>query len=74
MSTTESTYNDATAIDMEVDELAQDDLEGYTGQTWDTDQLRAEFEVIGFAAPFVVVRRRSDNVAGTLGFRHWPRT
>jgi hypothetical protein len=32
-----------------------------------------EFSVVGFAAPFVVVRRKSDGVKGTLGFTHSPR-
>ena len=43
------------------------------GQTWTTEQLREEFEVQGFAAPFVVVRRKTDGVRGTLMFRHDPR-
>lgn len=40
---------------------------------WDSDQLRDEFEVIGFMAPFVVVRRKSDGRKGTLEFTHSPR-
>ena len=43
------------------------------GQTWTTEQLREEFEVEGFMAPFVVVRRKCDGVRGTLTFRHHPR-
>ena len=43
------------------------------GQTWTTGQLREQFEVEGFLAPFVVVRRKSDRVRGTLMFRHHPR-
>ena len=43
------------------------------GQTWTTEQLREEFEVQGFMAPFVVVRRKSDGGRGTLTFRHAPR-
>ena len=43
------------------------------GQTWTTAQLREEFEVQGFMAPFVVVRRKTDGVRGTLMFRHDPR-
>ena len=43
------------------------------GQRWDSDQLRAEFEVIGFAAPFVVVRRKADGVKGSMEFTHSPR-
>ena len=48
-------------------------LEAEHGQVWDTDQLRQDFEVIGFMAPLVVVRRRSDGVKGSLEFQHSPR-
>jgi hypothetical protein len=48
-------------------------LEAKYGQVWDTDQLRQEFEVIGFMAPLVVVRRLSDGVKGSLEFQHNPR-
>lgn len=40
---------------------------------WTTDELREEFEVKGFLAPFVVVTRRSDGASGTLEFTHSPR-
>jgi hypothetical protein len=40
---------------------------------WTTDQLREAFEVISFAAPFAVVRRKSDGVVGTVEFTHAPR-
>jgi len=30
------------------------------GLVWDTDQLRQEFEMLEFTAPFVVVYRKSD--------------
>jgi hypothetical protein len=42
-------------------------------QRWDTDQLREEFEVLGFLAPFVVVRRKADGVKGSMEFTHNPR-
>lgn len=42
-------------------------------QTWNTQELQQEFEVLGFAAPFVVVKRRSDGKKGTLEFKHSPR-
>lgn len=48
-------------------------LEAQHGRVWSTDQLRDEYEVLGFAAPLVVVRRRSDNVKGSLYFQHNPR-
>ena len=40
---------------------------------WDTEGLTTDFEVLGFAAPFAVVRRRADRVKGTLEFVHQPR-
>jgi hypothetical protein len=40
---------------------------------WNTDQLREEFEVLGFMAPFVAVVRKSDKVKGSLMFTHSPR-
>lgn len=40
---------------------------------WTTDQLREDFEVMGFSAPYVVVKRRSDGVVGSLEFTHMPR-
>jgi hypothetical protein len=40
---------------------------------WDTDELRKEFEVISFAAPYVVVRRLADGAKGTMEFTHNPR-
>ena len=49
------------------------DLESKHGQVWDTDEMCRDFEAIGFAAPLVVVRRRSDRVRGSLMFQHNPR-
>ena len=43
------------------------------GQTWDTQQLQEDFEVLGFAAPYVSVRRKSDGTKGLLEFTHSPR-
>jgi len=40
---------------------------------WTTDEMRAEFAVEGFAAPFVVVRRKADDALGSLQFTHQPR-
>ena len=48
-------------------------LESEHGQVWDTNQLREEFEVIGFMAPVVVVRRKADGQKGSLFFQHSPR-
>ena len=43
------------------------------GQTWTTEQLTQDFQVHSFAAPFVLVTRKSDGVKGSLMFRHSPR-
>ena len=48
-------------------------LEKEHGQVWDTEQLKAEFEVTGFLAPFVSVRRKKDGVEGLMMFQHLPR-
>ena len=48
-------------------------LEAQYGQVWDTNQLAEDFEVIGFMAPLVVVRRNADGVKGSLEFQHQPR-
>lgn len=42
-------------------------------ECWTTEELRRDFEVLGFQAPYVVVRRRADGVEGTLEFVHAPR-
>jgi hypothetical protein len=48
-------------------------LEAQYGQVWSTEELSREFEPIGFMAPFVVVRRKSDGKKGSLEFQHSPR-
>jgi hypothetical protein len=48
-------------------------LEAEHGQVWDTNQLGDEFHVIGFAAPLVVVRRKSDGQKGSVFFQTSPR-
>jgi len=48
-------------------------LEAEHGSVWDTSELTEAFDVIGFMAPFVVVRRKSDSAKGSLEFQHSPR-
>ncbi len=48
-------------------------LELEHGKVWDTAQMTHDFDVLSFAAPFVVVRRKSDGQNGTLMFQHSPR-
>jgi len=42
-------------------------------EVWNTEQMRERFVVVGFLAPFVAVRRKSDGTTGTLEFTHQPR-
>lgn len=48
-------------------------LEAEHGQVWDTQELARDFQVEGFLAPYVVVRRKSDGQRGSLMFQHNPR-
>ena len=48
-------------------------LEAKHGQVWDTSELQEQFEVTGFMAPFVGVRRRCDGVKGSVMFQASPR-
>lgn len=43
------------------------------GRVWDTTELQEDFAVEGFAAPCVVVTRKSDGQRGSLEFTHHPR-
>lgn len=52
---------------------SQQALEAQYGQVWSTEELSQDFEVIGFMAPLVVVRRKSDRKKGSLEFQHSPR-
>ena len=51
----------------------KEQLKEHYGEVWDTKQLQKDFEVTGFQAPFVAVKRKSDNVIGSLEFTHMPR-
>ncbi len=48
-------------------------LAGQVGQVWDAQELFRDFEIKGFLAPFVVVRRKADGQLGSLEFQHEPR-
>jgi len=54
-------------------EKERERLEGVYGPVWDTQQLSAKFEVIGFMAPFVHAREKATGKHGTLAFTHSPR-
>ena len=48
-------------------------LEGAYGKVYSTEELRAEFEVVGFYAPLVVVKSKADGSLGSFEFQHMPR-
>jgi len=52
---------------------SQTALEMIYGKVWGTAELTQEFEIIGFLAPLVVVRRKADGCKGSLEFQHSPR-
>jgi hypothetical protein len=59
-----------------VEGIPQSDLEraiDAAEPTWSPEELSRDFEVAGFLAPFVIVRRKSDGLVGTLEFTHSPR-
>ena len=60
-------------VEINAEPGSREALEAQYGQVWDTQQLGQDFEVIGFMAPLVVVRRNSDGVKGSLEFQHQPR-
>lgn len=48
-------------------------LEAEFGPVWSPGEFAEQFEVIGFLAPYVVVRRKADGAKGSLEFQHDPR-
>jgi len=48
-------------------------LESKHGEVWDTTELQEQFEVTGFMAPFVGVRRICDGMKGSVMFQASPR-
>ena len=48
-------------------------LEEANGQVWNTDELSRDFEVLGFMAPYVVVKDKATGRKGSLMFQHYPR-
>jgi hypothetical protein len=68
---TETARRQMIATDQPAADLAEE--LGIDGPIWTTETVSKEFEIIGFMAPFVVAKRRSDGVKGSLEFTHSPR-
>ena len=72
---TDSTADTRRALVMHINAQAAEraDLEVQYGRVWNTAELATDFEVVGFVAPFVVVKRKADHKLGSVLFQHWPR-
>ena len=70
--TTESIRRELVAV-INSSPQSREGLEAWYGQVWDTAELARDFEILGFAAPFVVVIRKCDRTTGSLEFQHHPR-
>ena len=53
--------------------MEKSELEELYGEVLTTAEAVQKYEFIAFCAPFVEVRRHSDNRVGTLEFQHNPR-
>ena len=69
---TEETRRDRLA-EINTEPSSRESLEAKYGQVWNTSELANDFEVVEFAAPFAVVKRKADNRIGSLMFQHHPR-
>jgi hypothetical protein len=48
-------------------------LQAQYGRVWNKEQLSEDFEILGFMAPYVVVRCKTTGAKGSLEFTHSPR-
>jgi len=69
MDETEDIRRFLVAAQQAVGPWSREQLESVYGQVWDTDEVSRDFEILGFMAPFVAVRRRSDGKKGSLEFQ-----
>lgn len=66
-------YRRARQAKLNTEAAAIEELTERHGTIWNTEALRQDFEVLGFLAPFVVVRNRHTGKKGSLEFQHSPR-
>ena len=52
---------------------SKEKIEARYGSVWNTEELQRDFEVLAFAAPYVVVQRKADGTKGSMMFQHYPR-
>ena len=63
----------ALAVEINSNPAERAALEAQYGQVWSTAEMGRDFEALGFAAPFVIVKRKADHQLGSLFFQHRPR-
>jgi hypothetical protein len=63
----------ARQAELNTEAAAIEELSRRYGTIWNAEALRQEFEVLGFMAPFVVVRQKATGKKGSLEFQHSPR-
>lgn len=51
---------------------SREQIEAQFGRAWDTAELAREFIVTAIIFPHVVVRRKADDVVGTLKYQEGP--
>lgn len=49
------------------------ELEEKHGRVWTTDEMRKEFDALGFMAPYIIVCNKDTGERGSLMFTHSPR-
>ena len=53
--------------------MIKEELEKIHDEVLTTSEAMEKYEFVAFCAPFVEVRRKTDNQMGTLEFQHNPR-
>jgi hypothetical protein len=67
-------YRRARQAELNINAGVREALEARYGQVWSTEELRAsQYTVIGFMAPFVVVKDKTTGKKGSMEFQHSPR-
>jgi len=68
-----ATINEKVQTDDTETELKRLKVQYGEGQVWDTKEMSARFEVLGFMAPFCIVREKVSGKKGSIMFQHMPR-
>ena len=53
--------------------LPRETLEAFYGQVWSTEELKAQWNIVTFVSPLVLVKSRADGSTGSFEFQDSPR-